>query len=382
LPKRLVEIRNDQMDVRLVETDALDSVVCYAALSHVWGDPATSAPFLVTTEETLRDRLQTIEFQDLPLTFRDAIRLSAALGITYIWIDSLCIIQDSKSDWASEAPRMCTIYTNATLTIAATCATTAHHGFLERTASDFPPTRIYCRISMSQNTIPGYLYLIPMNTHWGYDDVTMELEGSVWNGRGWTFQERVLSRRILHFIKDKWIFECQNGNASEDNRPPGSFFNRMPWLGGEMGSGKASLSANDLLDNYREAVQAYTGRALTRVSDRLAAFSGVIQRISDLTGEANIAGLWRSRLPQDLLWYTYPQIPSSRKPKTPRAPSWSWVAWDGQIGYHYNRDMMHTVIEVLDLGELSSAYIPGEGALKIRGHLVPLTRIELDEHRI
>src|ERR1700712_3169166 len=130
----------------------------------------------------------------MPPNFRDAVKVTRALGLRYIWIDSLCIIQDSFADWQYESQRMAQVYANAYITIVATCAASAHEGFLTRPRTSFPPTKI--PYSTTEHG-PGFFYLCPRYTHWLANDHDEFVEGSNWNSRGWTFQERLLSTRLL-----------------------------------------------------------------------------------------------------------------------------------------------------------------------------------------
>lgn len=110
----------------------------YVALSYCWGGQQT----FTTSLNTFQDRCQGIETTDLPQTIQDAITCTRNLGLRYLWIDSLCIIQDSDSDKGKEISRMADIYANAEITISAACAESAWSGFLSRECSIPPPKLI------------------------------------------------------------------------------------------------------------------------------------------------------------------------------------------------------------------------------------------------
>jgi hypothetical protein len=114
LPTRVIDVGSSAHSVRLYETEAGERGK-YAALSYCWGSSQT----FTTTIATLKERIRGFLPESLPASIRDAILLARDMSIPYIWVDSLCIIQDSAADWEREAARMCTIYTNATITIAA-----------------------------------------------------------------------------------------------------------------------------------------------------------------------------------------------------------------------------------------------------------------------
>ncbi|TVY15628.1 hypothetical protein LARI1_G006275 [Lachnellula arida] len=120
LPSRILDIQS-RKEVFLVETRDLAASANgprYATLSHCWGKTI----LIRTTKKTFRQRKEGMKWETLPPTFRDAISLARALGIQFLWIDSLCIIQDDKRDWEREAACMAKIYSNSYINIAATGA--------------------------------------------------------------------------------------------------------------------------------------------------------------------------------------------------------------------------------------------------------------------
>ncbi|KAH8674178.1 heterokaryon incompatibility protein-domain-containing protein [Xylariales sp. PMI_506] len=382
LPKRLLKFGNQFEPIRLVETSLLSPDVRYTALSHVWGNPSTTAAFLMTTKDSLLERYEHIEFDELPLNFRDAIKVSRSLETYYIWIDSLCIIQDSLADWLSEAPRMCQIYANAHVTIAATSAASAHDGFLNRAEPVFQPAKVPYQIpGLNKSSGGSYFYLRPRNVHWAHDELTMDLEGSTWNSRAWTFQERLLSRRVIHFTKTIWFLECREGHCSEDNRPSGAFINRTPWIGGGLGQMGMLQDHQELLESWYEIIEAYSGRDLTRSSDKLPALHGVVQSFSEMIQDNNCAGIWTADILRGLLWTPNHEDEKSKRSLEARAPSWSWAAWDGLITYAVgnsiswvdNMSTWYKCFDVLDIGEGSAPY--QHWSLRVRAALIPISRI-------
>jgi Heterokaryon incompatibility protein (HET) len=143
LPSRLIDVQLDnEGETRLVSSAGLCGSTKYAALSHVWGNIQANGPFLTTTEATIDARRHGIDISTMPPNFQDAITVARALGLRYIWIDSICIIQDSFTDWHYEAQRMARVYSNAFITIVATSAASAHEGFLTRQSSFALPTKV------------------------------------------------------------------------------------------------------------------------------------------------------------------------------------------------------------------------------------------------
>lgn len=131
-------------------------------------------------------------------------KVTRALDYDYLWIDSLCIIQDSRDDWERESSRMAQVYKHAVLTIVPTSALSCHDGFLhKRTIRSARIPYIYAEDEPPDGHLLLQLTEKPSN-YWELD-----IEYSWWNCRGWTFQERLLSRRILHFCSTRMYFECK-----------------------------------------------------------------------------------------------------------------------------------------------------------------------------
>jgi hypothetical protein len=134
-------------------------------------------------------------FSQLPRTFQDAIHVTRELGKQYLWIDSLCIIQGEGGDWETEAQRMEKVFSCAYCTIAATSANGWHDGFLQQNAF---------RSYTSVQDVSGRRVSISSNI----DDFENDVEEAQLNQRGWVLQERVLSRRIIHFALNHTYWEC------------------------------------------------------------------------------------------------------------------------------------------------------------------------------
>lgn len=124
-PTRLLDIGEEGDEyVRLVERDSMLQKQPYATLSHCWG----TAQLIKTTKSTILERFRGIDNEDLPKTFVDAIRIARLFGLRYLWIDSLCIVQDSQEDWVHEADIMSKVYRYAFVNIAATGAAQSDEG--------------------------------------------------------------------------------------------------------------------------------------------------------------------------------------------------------------------------------------------------------------
>ena len=184
MPTRLVdcESRWSDQNVRLVESNLASGP--YIALSHCWG----SVQPLRTTKHNYESHLTGIQFAHLPASFQDAILVARYLGVCYVWIDSLCIIQDSTKDWEQECSNMAEVYANALLTLAASDAPNCTIGFL-RDYDQHKPIKSTLRYwnpeqDLAEDVIVEYK--------------PREIEEIIGNdsplsSRGWALQERLLS---------------------------------------------------------------------------------------------------------------------------------------------------------------------------------------------
>ncbi|KAF9231020.1 HET-domain-containing protein [Melanogaster broomeanus] len=294
----------------------------YAALSYVWGGPQ----FRSTTsniDKLLRDG---IDRHVLSQTITDAIDTTHNLGIPYLWVDALCIIQDSEVDKATEIGRMRAVYHNAHVTIIAASSARAADGFLQDRMSP-PHTRLPFRCP---NGRLGTFSLV--------HDVHNEKEDlEPVDTRGWCLQERLLSPRALIYTKTTLQFECQMETVNVGGAVcPPSRVHRLPQ---EIFSASlapdAHFSVDDGVDVLEETWQAVVmdcaRRDVTDPMDKLVAFAGLAEQFQlARRGDEYLAGLWRRSLCRDILWKRHKRRVRPM-PKDYRAPSWSWAATDGEI---------------------------------------------------
>lgn len=180
LPSRLLclTLHGLHPSIYLCETAALPRDSKYATLSHCWG---SSQPIRLL-KGNHQEFLNGIALSSLPKTFREAITLCVALDIEYLWIDSLCIIQDSKADWLQEATQMAAVYANSWLNIAATASQDCHGGLFFGNPFGQPASVI-----ATWNLLPGCLVCYESGLWERY------IENAPLNRRAWVFQERILS---------------------------------------------------------------------------------------------------------------------------------------------------------------------------------------------
>jgi hypothetical protein len=203
LPTRLLDVGNiDTPELRLVETNR-EGILSkqYIALSHPWGDTTKYTPFC-TLPENLENHLQAIPEGDLPATFHDAVDCTRKIGVRYLWIDSLCIIQGEHGDFNEESKNMEAVFSGAYCVLAASRASHQRDGFL-----DSRPQREYITIQRD-NEKPFFVCKTTDNFS---KDV---IEGSL-NKRGWVLQERALARRTIYFTENQTYFECGQGVRCE-----------------------------------------------------------------------------------------------------------------------------------------------------------------------
>jgi hypothetical protein len=200
LPSRLLYVGNPNPDALHLYCPKGNDSVEYVALSHCWGEnpPTKNSPQFCTTNNNIKARLRRFSFSELPKTFQNAVQVTRELGIQYLWIDSLCIIQWNEKDWKREAKRMESVYASAYCTIAATSAVDSNAGFLKRNANS--------KYVYAQDALDHRFYVCT-----DIDDFDNDVGKARLNTRAWVMQERVLSRRTIHFSANQAYWECGEG---------------------------------------------------------------------------------------------------------------------------------------------------------------------------
>jgi hypothetical protein len=346
LPTRLVEIV-DAKTARLVETTGQFGQ--YVALSYCWGqNPDDNC---MTIMSNFRSRLlpEGLPRDQLPGTIRDAVAVTERLGIKYIWIDALCMLQDNLDDKHEELGKMSQYYRNSFLTIAASTpsCTTGFVGTMGRCEKhpesslprDLVPLDMFAHIPDSDKGVSGKIYVREENPY--------QLHEEPINKRAWTLQECILAPRVLLF-GSRVIWFCQHMTHSDGGVEDWSFDQnelertrrefqvelvKLDREGLDVEVDHGSTDENrDIYDLWHRLIGTYSRRALTWPSDKLPAISAVAVEFSKITKDEYLAGLWRLNLPRDLLWTT-PQA-ATHRPKTWRAPTWSWASVDDAIIYN------------------------------------------------
>lgn len=285
-------------------------------------------------QKNLEDLRRDIPIRQLPKTFQDAIYVTFELGISYIWIDSLCIIQDSKEDWTHEAKRMGDVYLHGEFNISATAYKDGSSGlFSERKAlslKHFPLYVDFVLVQKGENLIAkghykGYYIL------WDYSEFHDKVENGILFSRAWVAQERALSPALLHYTREQIWWECNESIWSEavpEDTP--STQEKLIWEEAE-GSGKDRIRS---LSKQSEPEQVYTfwrtflaqhsGDLLTFQSDRFPAVAGLARILGDIIDDNLIAGFWSGDLVRSLAMVRGP--PRQAIQPNLIAPTWSWAS--------------------------------------------------------
>ncbi|KAH7316960.1 heterokaryon incompatibility protein-domain-containing protein, partial [Stachybotrys elegans] len=319
-------------------------------LSHWWGDPKMH-PIFCTYRCNVDSFLVGIAFNELPKSFQDAVIITRELGIRYLWIDSLCIIQQHRrcseacgrsDDWNNEAPAMGRYYSSSYLTLAATSAQGSSDGFLGS------------RPQMSYVTVANQLPSSDLRQHdplyicQGINDFQNDVNLAELNQRAWVFQERALSRRITHFASTQTYWECGGGDSNNIGE---ARCETLAW----MQHPKSSLLCDPLFpDSVMERsgsnrirllealVERYTKLDLTFSSDRPFAIAGLMQRMAVAMGTEEKYSAFERFLARSLLWrrgrHAYQGLVRTSRPSATgddqnRTPSWLRKAYEGEIKY-------------------------------------------------
>ncbi|RYP78176.1 hypothetical protein DL771_000653 [Monosporascus sp. 5C6A] len=359
----------------------------YAALSYCWGGDQVHK----TTTENLPRYSLNVQWENLPKTIQDAVTVAAALDIEYLWVDSICIVQDDDDDKAREIADMPSIYNGATLTIVAATAKTAKDGFLH----DRDP-----------HTLMGSAFSLPFRCPDGrIGSVYLSKIGSLdfdeqIDTRAWTLQEAYLSTRLLRFGKKQCSLMCQCSpskprivdgwklgqeydvrhienmiflstlNVEDDVPALKRHYKSTYGTDLEYDVGARETVHGDFIDMWRYLVEAYTTRSLSVPEDRCLAISGLADRIAPILKTGYVAGHWEKFLPADLLWRVTTPQPN---PRAYQGPSWSWTSVNGLVLFDKANRNMSLEVQKVDI-QLYNPKAPfgavKQGTLRVCGKLL------------
>ncbi|KAH6697289.1 hypothetical protein F5X68DRAFT_238664 [Plectosphaerella plurivora] len=310
-------VNPDNLPTRLVDGEDMRTSA-YFALSHCWGH----GPRFCLLKGNLDDFRQTIREKDLPKSFQDAVTVTRGLTYRYLWIDSLCIIQDDDDDWKREAGRMQEVFSNALCVLAASSASSSAQGFLH------PPRP--SRKSVCLESQPGRKTYISRFI----DNFQTDVEDAVLNTRGWVLQERALARRTIHFTTTQTYFECGMGVYCESLTKLNNDKARF------LGDSEFPTSILPFYKDFRivlvqELFEKYSRLGFSKQVDRSIAISGLEERLTTVFETRGGFGIFESYLERTILWQRLDRV--SLKPicypADREVPSWSWMAYEGGISY-------------------------------------------------
>jgi hypothetical protein len=357
----------------------------YVTLSHCWGKQGITR----LLKQNKVDFEKEIPISELPQTFRDAIEFARRLDrkVRYLWIDSLCIVQDSKDDWARESVQMYNVYRNSYCNISATAARDSHQGMYNKSERN-PQLLWEDEINLNIDGIPGARSSRKAKHEIGLEapirrctirDLSFwdrEVDDASVNKRAWVLQERLLAPRVLHFCEGQIAWECAHLDAAE-SLPHG--VSKMELKSGEVkervrlkslvpddfGPKPIEIDAMRTSDaaheDWKRIVERYSRTRLTFAKDKLIALAGIAEMMATRISGLYVAGLWEQYLASQLLWKVNPvyaqsheddptyedpreedEVSSgpvsshltnkSKRPKRYRAPTFSWAAVDAPQG--------------------------------------------------
>ncbi|KAF2018877.1 HET-domain-containing protein [Aaosphaeria arxii CBS 175.79] len=379
MPTRLVRIGAPTYDqIQVVAHSHFDSTpasIPYVTLSHCWG----SIPIFTLTSTSHHELQSGVQMSRLSKTFQDALAVTRALGYQFMWIDSLCIIQDSMDDWNHEAPLMQNVYRGAVFNIAATASANGDGGLfrsrdvrsLERTLVSFT-----CEDGSSQ------VYRLISNEFW-----RKSFEGQPLMERGWVVQELLLAPRVLHFNEGQMFWHCYDVASCEtfpegvhtaipvgDNSP--SFILACLDIPASVHDDPSSGNKKLALDLWERVVCYYTRCKLSYLEDKLVAVAGIARLVQKAICDEYCAGLWAEFLPTQLLWKSRSVNPQSQ---VYRAPSWSWASVDTGVMYgceplsESNSKYLKILVNIINHEVVTATQDPFSkvigGTIRLSGHL-------------
>ncbi|RDW89705.1 hypothetical protein BP6252_01737 [Coleophoma cylindrospora] len=343
LPTRVLDLGSGDKELRLLATNGAKANYC--ALSYCWGG---DQPYRLTNN-TLDAMLKGINFDQLPTTIQDAVTVTRALGICYLWIDAFCIIQDNDDDKTKELKKMAQIYKDSFICIIAAKAPSSRSGFLA--SSDVPEIDLKIRYGMSDSD-QGQLILRDKTNLDDNSDFHLDFTEE----RAWCFQESLLGRRCISYSKLYLHWSCQQTayankytQISDYPLPPSlrHYVQRLPQISQGSTADLVDIDKQKLNEFWTSVIQEYSYRSLTSFEDKLPAVSAIAAEFQTLSGYSYLAGLWEQDIAKGLLWYVDPTESAEFKPRKfqkchpafgPRpnsrlAPTWSWASIHGQAHY-------------------------------------------------
>ncbi|OAA64154.1 Heterokaryon incompatibility [Akanthomyces lecanii RCEF 1005] len=340
-PKRLLDLHSSTTEnhntIRLVELGN-DSREKYAALSYA------SESYISRLESDELVDGANIPVDSLPKTFQDAILATRILGLQYLWIDSLCI-PGSVTGWQRSSAQAGAIYTNAYLTISATGANNALDGlFFPRVKPKYARVPYRASDGTAGSVLVSSLPLVKEVICTRY----MEMKDEPISVGVWSFQERVLSQRVVHFASDQIYIECAQEFVSEDGlRERLRYHNTTEILPvGTKDYGPVATTRSPI-SRWFALLWDYGRRVPENPADKLTALSNIARAFKPMSDGAvgeYVAGHWTNSLVESLCWQSLKSKPAGDS----AAPSWSWASVNGIVGMGFGSGVAHHCLATVD----------------------------------
>ncbi|KAK6607704.1 short-chain dehydrogenase [Botrytis cinerea] len=365
LPTRVIDVGSDDREPRLVSTN--HQMGKFIALSHCWGGSVADKAKLTTENAELFK--SEIPMSALPANFVDAILITRSLGLEYLWIDCLCIIQNSREDWEIESKHMGDVYHDAVVTLAAAAAPKATDGMLHTFSSYDLTGGPAIKLKLSQeSTSEDTVDIVHRDST--REDLGQLLHKGPLASRGWTLQEEILCPRTLHYGNQQIHWQCLHQYSSGDGIHDYDVHRQRAFRYERIKDRifKQTRSPDQdphdpkdvnqiLLEYHGEMVADYCTRSLSFASDKFPAFSGIASLVhgelkhGGFLDTVYLAGIWSSHLREGLLWYYgekatfFSPKPDTNPISNYTAPSWSWASVDGKIEIIYTKPLTTTHLD-------------------------------------
>ena len=352
LPTRVLDVgRSKDLLIKLHKSGPQQRSY-YLALSYCWGGSQKCQ----TTKDTVDEHYNGIVLQDLSLSIQDTVKVTRQLGFQYLWVDALCIIQNSEEDIKTELSLMGSIYENAALTLAASSAPNAEAGFLRKVPAakhfKLPYQLSDKKFASVDVSLMGFSSHDPFKPG-GKRPMLLGTQREPLNKRAWALQESLLSPRLLSFGTNEITWKCQSeaitkvpNEVKTSKALPIVVLNNV-----EKEQIKTNLQ-RDQINIWHSIVEDYTRRELSVRSDYGRAISGIVSKLAACWNDEYLAGIWRRTLVANLAW----RVEGCCFPL--KGPSWSWLSKLAKVSFLTVADIK---LELVACRVLPSSELPYSG---------------------
>lgn len=347
MPKRLLNVGQlGDPFIGLLEASD-DARVSFAIGSYVWGNglKKNAIQQAQTTKENIGYRMASgIEVTGLQKSIQDLIEVTRQIGLRYLWLDALCIVQDDTDDAKHQFNSIAEFYKQADILISAASASDCGEGFLQSRIVD----RCYGAIfelpyewKVDGHEIQGSLLLSEMDLNGSTDNDPV-------HKRIWTFQEHLLSSRVISFGSRQIKWTCQQKKNIVDG---GDYYEMVDGLEDNLNTAfsssrypsETSPEKNCRVWSWMQIVEEYSKRDYSRLEDRVPAFYEAISLLAlhmGWTRDQCVYGVWKTDASRQLLWKKDKPLTTQEVEELEAAekdgklgPSWSWATLPSGVIY-------------------------------------------------